>query len=92
MHQPSGSIVDLARQQCAFVVHDLYRIFVAIEREGLVLAEQPASCAARLLVEADRQVERQDQVAKVDANPAVRRSGIRAARCACGISSLAAAG
>ena len=50
-------VIKLARQQIFTGVHDLYHIGVAVDREGLVLREEPAGCAARLLVEPDRQVE-----------------------------------
>ncbi|MGN6498615.1 MAG: hypothetical protein ACTHKM_00530, partial [Tsuneonella sp.] len=38
----------------------------------LVLRKQPAGCAARLLVETDRKVERLNDVGKIDAHAGVR--------------------
>lgn len=49
-------------------VHVLYRIGIAIEGETLILRKEPPGCAARLLVEPHRQIERQDQVGKVNAD------------------------
>ena len=47
-------------------VHVLYCIGIAIDRQALVFGEQPASCAARLLVDPQRQIERLDQIDKID--------------------------
>ncbi|MFN5244304.1 MAG: hypothetical protein ACK5B7_07700 [Novosphingobium sp.] len=49
-------------------VHVLYRIGIAIEGEALILREQPPGCAARLLVKSHRQVERLNQICKIDAD------------------------
>jgi hypothetical protein len=65
-----GSIVHLVRTHRSTFVHGLYRILLAIEDERLVLREQPPGCAARLLVEPHRQVERLDEVGEIHANAA----------------------
>ena len=70
-HAPAfGGVVDRVGTDRPTSVHGLYRIRIAIDHQPLILCEDPASCAARLLVEPHRQIERLDQVGKIDADPA----------------------
>ena len=59
---------------CAYheaFVHDLYSARFAVEGECAALLEQPASCAARLLVEPDRQIECHDDIGQIDADAGI---------------------
>lgn len=63
-------VVDLAGPERGVSVHGLYRILLAVKDKRLVLRKQPAGCAARLLVEPDRQIEGLDEIREVDADAA----------------------
>ena len=63
-------VVNIIRAQLASSVHDLYCIGFAVDRQRMAFFERPAGCAAQLLVEPHRYIERDDHIGKIDTGAA----------------------